>query len=480
MSNKTKKLHTPLQDLVVLKSNSQGKSTTKEASNLPHIVFPDNTPSMIANLYMLSLLERKGKGNRPLSRRGRNGGTIGDYAGKIAQLIRFCYFRNIPIQQLDDELFTDFISCLRKERDPRHPKHKRKTEDTICNTGRICLDFLSFIGFFYGEVNFVDKNGVIRGERKSHTHPGKTTPTIYWDHHSFFWAGRKVTRKPVSQKNVSRLYNAIYEMGSSRFIEKRREIQIICLENTGARRTEIANITVQDVQAASLMDEPMLRLLTLKNDSGERMIPVSRMFLNDLLKFIRINRSTIIRKTIGKNKDHNWLFISETTGEKLSSETLTTEMYNIRTFAKIEEQVCNHMFRHAYCTNLFVLLIERHKFENEDKFRQQLIGQETFKAEVIQYTGHKLTTSLDVYIKRAFARISGYQKTVSSAEILRAIQRFDDRNNVLIIELEKGLISITEYKKELEILRQGRDKDITLAKNKVEEDPGSGAHPLID
>lgn len=146
-------------------------------------------------------------------------------------------------------------------------------------------------------------------------------------------------------------------------------------------------------------------------------------------------------------------------------------MYNIRTFAKIEEQVCNHMFRHAFCTNLFVLLIERHEFENEDKFRQQLIGQETFKAEVIQYTGHKLPTSLDVYIKRAFARISGYRKTVSSAEIIRAIQRFDERNNVLLAELEKGFISVTEYKKELKILRKGRDQDITVAKNKMEEEP---------
>ena len=470
MNSKTKKLHTPLQNLVVLKSHSQGKSTTKEGSNLPHIVFPDNTPCMIANLYMLSLLERKGRRNRPLSRRGRNGGTIGDYAGKIAQLIRFCYFKNVPFQQLNDELFTDFISSLRKERDSRNPKHKRKTENTISNTGRVCLDFLDFIGNFYGEVNFVGKNGVIRGEKKSLVHPGKKTPTFYWDHHSFFWAGRKVTRKPVSQENIEKLYDAIYEMESSKFIVKRREMQISCLENTGARRGEIADITVEDVQAASIMDEPMLRLLTLKNDSGERMIPVSRMFINDLLKFIRINRAPVIRRTIGKEKDHGWLFISETTGKKLSAETLTTEMYNIRTFAKIEEQVCNHMFRHAFCTNLFVLLIERHEFENEDKFRQQLIGQETFKAEVIQYTGHKLPTSLDVYIKRAFARISGYRKTVSSAEIIRTIQRFDERNNLLLAELEKGFISVTEYKKELKILRKGRDQDITVAKNKMEEE----------
>ncbi|WP_230957484.1 tyrosine-type recombinase/integrase [Photobacterium leiognathi] len=465
-----KKLHTPLKNLVLFKYLSQGKISKKDASNLPHIVFPDNTPCIIANLYMLILLERKGKANRPLSRRGRNGGTIGDYAGKIAQLIRYCYLRNIPFQKFNDDLFTDFISSLRKEKDIRNPKHKRKNEETISNTGRVCLDFLDYIGSFYGESNFVGKDGVIRAEKKTYIHPEKKKTTTHWDHHSFIWAGRKKTRKPVSQKNIEKLYDAIYEMDSSTFISQRREVQINALVNTGARRDEIAHITVQDVKAAAVMEEPMLRLLTLKNTSGEREIPVSRMFINDLLKFIRIDRTKIINKTIGKHKDHGWLFISETTGNKLSSETLSTEMYNIRTFAKIEEQVCNHMFRHAFCTNLFVLLIERHEFENEDKFRQQLMGQETFKAEVIQYTGHKITSSLDTYIKQAFARISGYRKTVSSAEIIRAIQRFDDRNNILIKKLEKGLISITEYRRELHTLRENRDKDISQAKNKMEEE----------
>lgn len=258
-------------------------------------------------------------------------------------------------------------------------------------------------------------------------------------------------------------------MGTSKFVARRREIQINILENTGARRGEIAHIRVQDVKAAAAMDEPMLRLITLKNDTIEREIPVSRMFINDLLKYIRIDRKKIINN-LKVSEDKGWLFISEKTGKKLSTETLSTEMYEIRTFANIEEQVCNHMFRHAFCTNLFVLLIERHKFENEDKFRQQLMQQETFKEEVIQYTGQKRISSLDIYIKRAFARISGYQKTVSSAEIILAIQRFDDKNSLLIMKLENGLISLTEYRRELDILKQGRDADITVAEGKIEHD----------
>lgn len=469
MINNKRKLHVPLQNLVLLKTRSQGKTTTRDASNLSHITFPDNTPCMIANLYILTLLDRKGKGNRPLSRRGRYGGTIGDIAGKIAQLIRFCYFRNISFQQMNDNLFTEFISELRKEKNPRRKIHKRKNENTIAKTGRACLDFLDYIGHFYGDKNFVGKDGIIFGEKKTRIHPGQKYPTTFWDHHSFFGSGRRVTRKPISHHNIAKLYAAIHEMGTSKFVARRREIQINILENTGARRGEIAHIRVQDVKAAAAMDEPMLRLITLKNDTIEREIPVSRMFINDLLKYIRIDRKKIINN-LKVSEDKGWLFISEKTGKKLSTETLSTEMYEIRTFANIEEQVCNHMFRHAFCTNLFVLLIERHKFENEDKFRQQLMQQETFKEEVIQYTGQKRISSLDIYIKRAFARISGYQKTVSSAEIILAIQRFDDKNSLLIMKLENGLISLTEYRRELDILKQGRDADITVAEGKIEHD----------
>lgn len=128
------------------------------------------------------------------------------------------------------------------------------------------------------------------------------------------------------------------------------------------------------------------------------------------------------------------------------------------------------MFRHTFCTNLFVLLIERHEFENEDKFRQQLLSESTFKAEVRQYTGHKSVDSLDVYIKQAFARISGYKKTVSSAELIRAIQFFDDKQFNLLLKLEKGCLSLDEYKNDLYELKLARDKDITSIKEKSDRD----------
>uniref|UniRef100_A6W336 Phage integrase family protein n=1 Tax=Marinomonas sp. (strain MWYL1) TaxID=400668 RepID=A6W336_MARMS len=471
MNYSRKKLHTPINELIIFNYSSMGKITTKDVSRLPHIVFPDNSPCLIANLYMLALTDRKGKSGRRLSQKGRNGGTIGDYAVKVAQLIRFCYFRNIPFQDMNDDRFCEFMTFLRSEKDPRNPLNNKKEEPTVTMTGRVCLDFLYFVGEFFGDKNFVATNGVIRASQKIFSPNGNDKAAVtFWNHHSFSLNGRIKTRKPVSSKNIELLYDAIYEIGSSRFVQHRREVQLDILQNTGARRGEINEITVNDVVAASTMKEPMLRLMTLKREEGsQRFIPVNRMFINDLLKYIRISRSKIIKNTIGESNDHGYLFVSEK-GKHLSAETLSSEMYILRKFSKIEEQVCNQMFRHTFCTNLFVLLIERHEFENEDKFRQQLLSESTFKAEVRQYTGHKSVDSLDVYIKQAFARISGYKKTVSSAELIRAIQFFDDKQFNLLLKLEKGCLSLDEYKNDLYELKLARDKDITSIKEKSDRD----------
>lgn len=470
MKKNNRQLHELLPDLVLFSHYSAGKVVTRDGTNLPHIVYPDNTPCMIANLYMLALSQRKtGRGGSLLSRRGSKGGTVGDYALKVGQLIRFCYLRKINFLDLNDDLFTDFIYELRKETSPKNSSQKKKDEPTITTTGRVCLDFLDYVGNFYGDTTFVSPEGTIRGEQKKQTIEGKN-PIVktYWHHHSFSTGGRKRKRKPISQTNIEKLYDAIYEMDSSRFTQHRREIQLQTLEHTGARRAEINQIKVSDIVAAAEMKEPMLKLVTLKREKDRiRFVPVHRMFINDMLKFIRISREKIIQSTIGKKNDHDYVFVGEH-GKPLSDGTLSNEIYDIRTFAKIEEEVCNHMFRHAFCTNLFVLLIERHEIENEDRFRQQLLGEATFKAEVAQYTDHKNPESLTVYIRHAFNRISGFQKTVSSAEIIRVIELFDRKQLLLINKLEHGLLTIEKYKLELEQLKDARNKDMTVAADKAE------------
>lgn len=124
-----------------------GKIETYEFSNIPFMMWPDGSPCIPANLYILSLLERAGRGgNRGLSTRGSKGGTLGEYASKIGQLIRYCYYLNIDIIHLTDSTFTAFIDSLRDEHSTIYPSSKKKTEPTILAIGRACLTFPNLLG----------------------------------------------------------------------------------------------------------------------------------------------------------------------------------------------------------------------------------------------------------------------------------------------------------------------------------------------
>lgn len=464
-------LFKPVQGLTLFHFYSLDKITTQDGSNMPHVVWPDKTPCMLANLYMLSLRERKGRGGRSgLSRRGSKGGTMGDYAAKISQLIRFCYQNNWNFISLTDDTFTMFINFLRKERAVHNAEIRKKTEITITAVGRVCLDFLSYVGNFYGDPSFVSERGTIRASKKSFTvsrEGGTEIQGSYWHHHSFSDGDRLKKRNAIPAENVKKLRDAVDSKGSSRFIQSRQHCLLSILEQVGPRRGEIADLKVSEILKAANMEHPMLKVINLKQGDNEyRTVPVTHMFLSELKKHIRIYRSKIIKKKLGKANDHDFFFISETSGRPLADDTFTTEISNLRKVAGIEEQACQHMFRHAFITNLFVLLIERHNFENQDDFRKALLGSEKFKREVMQWTGHKSAASLDHYIDFAFAKVAGYAKTVSSMHLIRATEIFDDMLSQLTKKLEAGSIPIEQFIVEVQKLKELRNKDFETAQSR--------------
>ncbi len=449
-----------------------GKVVTKEGDNMPHMVWPDRTPCMLANLYMLTLRERKGRGGRSgLSRRGSKGGTMGEYAAKISQLVRFCYVNKWDFIDLTDDKFTIFIRAVRAERSDYNPEHRKKTETTVTAVGRVCLDFLSFVGNFYGDPNFVSLNGTIRASQKtvSVEVAGQKNPVnrSYWHHHSFSQGERNKKRNPIPAENMERLREAVDSNGSSRFIQSRQNCMLSVLEQVGPRRGEISDLRVSDVLKASNMEHPMLKIINLKQGDDEyRTVPVTYMLLSELKKHIRIYRNKIVKKKLGKANDHDFFFISEASGKPLAEDTFTNEISNLRKVARIEEQACGHMFRHTFITNLFVLLIERHEFENEDDFRRALLSKEKFKMEVMQWTGHRTASSLDHYIDFAFAKVAGYAKTVSSMHLVRATEIFDKMLSQLTEKLKSGSMPIDQYDVELHKLIELRNKDFETAQSR--------------
>ncbi|KKX68098.1 tyrosine-type recombinase/integrase [Pseudomonas putida] len=471
MSKDTSGQLTSLLDGLTLYSHmALDKLKTYQFDNIPFITWPNGSPCLPANQYILSLLERAGRGgNLGLSSRGSKGGSLGEYASKISQLIRFCSYSKIDFIQLTDSNFTQFIDSLRKEISPIYPASKKKTEPTILAIGRRCLNFLEFVGRMNNNPEFVSTGGTIRITHESFTiqcRNGRTIKRNYVHHHSLSLGGRTRSVFPITDENIRRLSNAVDSARSSRFIKQRRKVMLQLLEHTGARRGEISRIKVQDIIDALEMTDPMLRLETWKQGDGRiRYIPVHKMLLNDIKKFIDMQRRQVFKKLKGV-QDEGFLLIGETTGKGLVPDTITSEISTLKIVAGIKEKISPHMFRHAFITKRFVMLIKEHEIQNSDQFRQALLDVRSFIAEVMMWTGHKSAESVEHYIHIAFKEIAGYAKTVSSVLLTTAMELFDRKQRELLNRLKVDL-TIEEYEAELMELQRLRDEDFEIARRRA-------------
>ncbi len=265
---------------------------------------------------------------------------------------------------------------------------------------------------------------------------GRSIVQEYWHHRSFPTGDSKKKRLPISSKNVQLLKDAVLPTSRSIYSRKRRYVMLLLLEITGARRFEIASLTVQSVLNAAKMPHPMLKLITAKkkNKAEEhREIPILRQDLEVLLEFIDKNRKIVVRKSCGLGNDDGILLASEKSGRGIQPNTITQEVYALRKYAQIKEKACAHMFRHAFVTKLFKALIERHKVENKDDFRQMLLDGESLKREIQQWTGHTRIESLEAYIHLAFEDSGECNKAIDAVKL-----------NRLILSLKENLSSLKD------------------------------------
>ena len=331
-------------------SHISGELKSKSIKDIPFIRWPDRLPCIEANLFMLSQF------NKSLSRRVK-GGTLRTYAFNLSHLLRFCFDNKINIIDLTDGRFTLFIRGLQAEKSTKG--ERVRTNDQVIKIGRTSIEFLKFIGSFHSIDDFIGQEdfNAIKVEEKEFkiVSEGNRKPITkyYWQHYSFPKPDNKKKRHPISDKAVNALKSVIKNHNDSKIVKRN-----ICLfqayEQTGGRRTEVAMMKVSDVKTAfdSRLDSPMLRLITLKrrDDKTERLVPVPRTFIDNLMDYISTNRRRIIRNTIGKANDHDYVFISHTTGQPLSPDTISTYMINWRTEAGIEDAAFVHLTRHAYIT----------------------------------------------------------------------------------------------------------------------------------
>lgn len=465
--NTSHQLYSLVDELTLFSHMALGRIETNTFNSIPFITWPDGSPCIPANLFILSLLERAGRGGkRGLSTRGSRGGSLGEYASKIGQLIRYCYYKNIDLIHLTDSTFTTFIDSLRDEKSPIYPTSKKKSEPTILAVGRLCLDFLEFVGRLNGNPEFVSKGGTIRITHETFTitsRNGRSIKKSYIHHHSLSLGGRTRSVFPISDANIRKLTYAVDTLPSSRFVNMRRKIMLLLLEHTGARRGEISRIRVEDILNALNSDQPMLRLETWKQDaSSERLIPIHKMILSDIIPYIDLHRRKIAKK-FNKGKNDGFLFIGETAGEGLLPDTITSEITALKNAAGIKEKISPHMFRHAFITKKFVRMIKEHEMSNSDEFRRALLDIKGFITEVMMWTGHKSPESVERYIHLAFKEIAGYSATVTSVHLTSAMELFDRKQEQLVQRLKTDL-TVDEYEAELLKLKRLRDEDFEIAR----------------
>ncbi len=468
----THKLYSLLGEFQTFSHYSVGRTSLRDATNIPFMNWPNGSPCIIGNLYMLSLFNRKGRGSRRgLSRSGQDGGSMGDYAAKLSQLLRRCYHDKIDPIMLSDGDFTDYITELREEKSHINPGTRKRTEDTISDIGRVWLDFLGFVGRLHGYQDFVAPEGRIRVMEKTYNivdRSGRKLSRSYLAHHSFGPPSRKKKRNPITVEQIALLKDTVRKEKSSTFVKARRSLLIDLLTDTGARRSEIEQITIDDIKAAKRLEKnPTLRLTTLKQH-GElsfREVPVLPTLLHLLNNHIERQRNNIMKKKYKGGKDHRRFFVSERTGRPLTSKTLYNEIKILKAASGIETPIFPHMFRHRFITKLFIDLIRTHQVTNEDEFRRNLLNTEIFKAEVTEWTGHLDPDSINDYLHLALAASADYADTVNTVHMQRAMDAYFEREAELTRRLDEGL-SVEDYKKEMKLLKELVQKDFEVARTR--------------
>ena len=93
-----------------------------------------------------------------------------------------------------------------------------------------------------------------------------------------------------------------------------------------------------------------------------------------------------------------------------------------------------------------------------DSFKNALLDVNSLKQQIQQVTGHTRITSLDEYIDLAFKEINNFNEVQDKLKIADIYESYDRNINLLIQDLENGIISTKEYIE--------RQKDLEKLKNK--------------
>lgn len=406
---------------------------TKKFSKFPFFTFNNGVPCLALNSYIQSeeIIKLSDE-------------TIFKTAYSLTHIIRFCENNKIKFSHFTENDFVAFSHSLQEEN-----RENKTTVFILSNT----LNFFNYFGNKFLNVENYCINLLHCFYKKHIKKSNKETKSLY--HACFPTQEPTKRRSPVSLGNIEKMYENIAKTSNSNFVQKRNRVILKLLEITGARVGEIALLTVKDIENVFIEYKPALKMRTLKRRGGlvdYRYVPVNKADFNEISTYIKIYRSKIIKNTIGKSNDEGYLLISENTGKAILPVTITNEINKIRKSAGIEENVCAHMFRHRFITNLFIQLIKQYDFQNKDQFRNSLMDLENLKVYIQQATGHKNVNSLENYIDIAKSELTNMSNVVDNLLEERNAEAIDKEKQRLLTMLKNKEISTAEYIKQMEIM----------------------------
>lgn len=395
-----------------------GDVETVAAGSMPLPYWPDGRWCLEVALY----LESKSK----LSSASR-GGSYTAIAYTLSELTRFCFNNGIGFLELTESYFCIFMSGLAA---PELRSDGRfavsRSPNRIIVIGRQALAFLDYVSDFFGRTNFVGKQGTVKGEMKPYSIPPKgrgEKPIIkYAWHHDAFPAPSPIDRRhPIGDEYVSKLRKAVLLSTSKPFLRQRRLLLIRLLDSTGARRIELANLTVASVRSAQAMvdrgEAPFLLLPTFKKRGGprQRLLPIDEVLLTALVDFIEIFRAPIVSKL---KRDCPFVLVS-VKGTQLQANTITLEIFLLRKLAGIVGKAHPHLFRHRYICRRLVELIATVKVTDTASMIAYLLHQTAAQTKLLEETGQASIQSLKPYIDDVFMAKRHPEKTVQGDDLSR-------------------------------------------------------------
>jgi site-specific recombinase XerD len=199
----------------------------------------------------------------------------------------------------------------------------------------------------------------------------------------------------------------------------------------------------------SKLSHPLVRIPSAKGDKKFRYVPVPHVVLQTWVDYIEEVRAGMISDVMAKPQyagfvDHGVLLINAVNGALLSVNTITNVINDLKKASGIPERSHPHMFRHRFITEKFKELIIQYDLQNTDVMRRAIANADVIKRVLQEWTGHKLTESLDRYIHLAFNELARMEQVVSDVFADASVKALDTILDEFEQDWKAGLISAQE------------------------------------